>query len=747
MTVDGFNKKMDRIYIETMETSNNPGKIRMCFDVTFSALSGHSGTEKQSVFISVDNQEITRDNQSYNVNMLITDSVFLQILDYPMVAGANNIRHPEDVLITEAFAAKIFGKENPIGETLFSSTINRSVTIAGIIRTPANKSALSFDMLASLQLRDRWSGYVQESLILLYTGTDYRNINRQNNEFKEDALWKYGFRHQLFPYRDVYLDKHINDFDIFAHGNITYIFILSSIGVLLLLIGLVNYINIHYVVMIRRNKELSMKKIFGAGGLRIFIQLSFENLLLIAVSLVVAFWLATVLHPFVENTFGVRQYPNLQFDVLLVLALVLILPVAVSIAPYLRYRYSTPIRSLRSVNSGNKSMFSRNFFIVFQYFMTMGLISVSLFFVKQLNFMMNKDLGFRTQNIISVPFNKSSFAKIDQGKQVTLEKTNAIAAQLEHKMNESPLIEYWCYGNFPFVNREQEYRTSDGELQTVTNIEADEQWLKMFDIKLLNGELWHNESSCQVIVSESALKQFGFTNHRDAELYSSVQFIGTTKGTISNPPYQIVGVTKDFYTAHLSKQLAPVVIHLNKRYINDTDPVIASFAPGRRQEIIAFMKNLHDDAVGGEFTYSFIEDEIAKLYGDDKKVASICVIFTGIAIVVSMLGLFGLSLFDIRQRRKEIAIRKINGAQIIDIVRLLLKKYFVLLGIAFVVATPVALFVIHKYLENFANKTSISWWLFAVALVVTFAVSLFTLLYQTYKAGSENPVEVIKSEI
>jgi ABC-type antimicrobial peptide transport system permease subunit len=112
-----------------------------------------------------------------------------------------------------------------------------------------------------------------------------------------------------------------------------------------------------------------------------------------------------------------------------------------------------------------------------------------------------------------------------------------------------------------------------------------------------------------------------------------------------------------------------------------------------------------------------------------------------------MLGLFGISLFDIRQRRKEIAIRKINGAQIIDIIRLLLKKYFALLTLAFAASIPVALFAIHKYLENFANKASISWWLFAVALAVTLAISLLTLLYQTYKAGNENPADVIKSDV
>jgi ABC-type antimicrobial peptide transport system permease subunit len=151
------------------------------------------------------------------------------------------------------------------------------------------------------------------------------------------------------------------------------------------------------------------------------------------------------------------------------------------------------------------------------------------------------------------------------------------------------------------------------------------------------------------------------------------------------------------------------------------------------------MKTLYDELVGGEFTYTFIEDEMAKLYSEDKKVAVICTAVTGIAILISMLGLLGVSLFDIRQRRMEIVIRKINGTMMKDIILLLLKRYFVLLGVAFAVSVPVTLFVIVKYLENFAYKASISWWLFAVALAITVAISLLTLIYQVYKAGTEPP--------
>jgi hypothetical protein len=512
--------------------------------------------------------------------------------------------------------------------------------------------------------------------------------------------------------------------------------------------------NIHAVVTMRRSRELGMKKVFGASGVRIFTQLLVENLLLIVAALLIAFWMAAALHPFVENRLGIRQYPNFRFDSWLAFALLVLLPATVSVAPYLKYRFFSPVRSLQLVSTGNKSLFSRKFFLGFQYFMTVTLISVSLFFTKQLDFMLNKDLGYRTQNIIKTPFLKKYFGSVNRSDEewATFHaEQEKIISTLTQKLNESTLLEYWSFGDFP-TNRQSLYKftVAGKEMQTIFR-GADETWFKLFDVKLLEGRLWNNETdhtfTYNLIVSKSMLDQFGITDYRDAEVqpFRRIWWMsGREEEMATNPPCRIVGVVEDFHTEHLSKPLAPAVFYFSEKRGND--PVIASFAPENRREVLRLMNDLHDELIGGEFTYSFIEDEMAKLYAEDKKVAVICTAFTGAAILISMLGLLGISLFDIRQRRKEIAIRKVNGAQLNDVIRLLLKKYLVLLAVAFAVSLPVALLIIYKYLENFAYKTSVSWWLFATALLVTLAVSLLTLIYQIIKAGSENPADVIKSE-
>jgi ABC-type antimicrobial peptide transport system permease subunit len=746
LRVDGFNSKLNRIYMTTAEDSKAPGETVYAgiYDPNGN-ISKNPGVEKHASFIPFPDEDIVVENQTYSTALLVIDSVFLQILDYPARVGVRNILRPEDALITETFAAKVFGSEDPLGKTFDYPALKRTLTVAGVIRMPAYKSILSFDMLVSSQLAKRW-GRMKYSLILLYPGTDYRDVNRQHSEFTD------GTRYQLFPYRDIYLEKHVKNLSApFAHGNITYVFILSGTGILLLLTGLVNCINISSVVMTRRNRELGMKKVFGAEGYRIFIQLLLENLILTVFSLIIAFRLADAFSPFMENRLGVMQYPNLRFDLRLSLALALALPAIVSIVPFLRYRYFSPVRSLQSVNAGNKSLFLRKFFLCFQYCLTTGLITVSLFFVKQLNFMLDSDPGFRRHDIIRVSFIKSRYTAYGmETREEAMESQNrkeAIFSELKQKLNASPLIEHWSFGNFPVSdNYEYPFRVAGGELQNTVIIGTDETWFKIFDIKLLEGRLWNSETdylSYNLIVSEGTLKQFGVTDYREGELtpYERIwRSPGRDEEMKTNPPNRIVGVVKDL---HLSKQPSPAVFYFRKG--NYGSPIIASFAPERRKEVLEFMKSLHDELVGGEFTYSFIEDEIAKLYSEDKKVAVICTAFTGMAILISMLGLLGVSLFDIRQRRREIAIRKINGAMIMDVVRLLLKGYFVLLGVAFVVSVPATLFVIVKYLENFAYKAPVSWWLFAAALAITVFISLLTLIYQVYRACIEPPAEAVKN--
>ena len=250
-----------------------------------------------------------------------------------------------------------------------------------------------------------------------------------------------------------------------------------------------------------------------------------------------------------------------------------------------------------------------------------------------------------------------------------------------------------------------------------------------------------------MIINETAKKLFQIKNIEEASLQPESRLwwsMGIDEG--KNPPFEIVGVIEDFRTGHLAKGDAPLAILYDKGD-NPTNPLIATIVEGKRKEAVDFLKELHDEVLGqGEFDYSFVEDEVKKLYDEDKRATQIYVTFAGLAICISCLGLFGLSLYDIRQRYREIALRKVNGATGKQVALLLVRKYLYILGAAFAVAIPLAYYIIHDYTKDFTVKAPVGVDIFIKGFILTLIISLGTLLWQVRRAVRINPALIMKSE-
>ena len=747
-TVDRFNEHLDRIYVVTQERSAYQGNVQfsgisnIIRETAFADLTNHSGVERHAHFICFDNDEIDVDGRKFMAKVLAADSNFLKITDYPLISGVDRLTEPKSALITQTFAQKLFGHQNPVGKT-FRHTSGEILTITGVIGQTTTKTTLSFDVVVSYYLSDRW-GLVPQTFALLYSGVDYRTINKQYESFFDipHPFLEQQIRCQLFPLSKVYFDKSVDN-DVFRRGNYDYVTVLMAVGVLILLAGVISYINIFAVVVLRRGKELGIKRVFGAEGHNIFKQLLVENLLTTGLALILAFFIARAAYPFISGVLHLDQIFNIRFDMLLSFGILLSLPILVTLYPFFRYQYSMPVNSLRNFDKMRGGSL-RLTFLSFQYMITMVMIVVSLFFIKQFFFMRNSDPGYRTKDIVKVQFLKQT------NHREKWDEETKIADEIVQKMNDCPLFVNWTSGKSPneFPQRKFSFKLADGDYQDVKLIGVDERWLRSFEIPLKEGRIWDDNTDTTedylMIVTESVLKLYGISDFNNVLLQpNSRLWAKTIEDMNTNPPYRIVGVMKDFDYLHLSQKPDPVVFCYSQG--NRYDPLIASIVPGRKQDAIEFLRNLHEETVGGEFAYSFVDDEVREMYREDKKIASIYTIFTFIAIFISALGLFSMSLFDIKQRRREIAIRKVHGASVYDIIRLLLKKYFWALSISFVIAAPVALFAINRYLEDFANKAPVSWWLFAIALTVTAGISLVTLIYQTQKAASQNPSEVMKN--
>lgn len=756
-TVDHFNEKLDRICLTVSEQTDNVGRKRFANvknynnEAAFVDLREDPAVERTSTFVFLSGDKVMNGGKSYSANLIAADTTFFDILDYRMLSGSNDLSAPDNILITEEFARKLFGKSDPLGQQIIYGGSGKTVTVTGIMASPETKSSIRFDAVLPYSHTEMWSR-VGNTLVLLHPHQDYRVFNKKYEDFFEMKSWKNAMRYQLFPLRKVYMDKTVQDYGGgFLRGNPTSVWVLVVVGFLILSVGVINFINIYTAAVLRRGRELGMKKVFGAPGWQVFFQLFVENIILIGIAVLAAMFLTEVFNPFVRNILGFDQLPFRSFDFLLTLGLLVGLPLVTTLFPFFHYNYSLPIVSLRGVGkSGGKFVF-REIFLCFQYVLTLGMIIVSLFFFKQLRFMLHADLGFQAKDIIKVSFVSQENDYNAMGKR--WDDNQRVMSEVRQAMDESALFTAWAHGMSPVGRLQQtNFRFNEGELKPVNMLQGDERWMKLLGLGLKEGRLFDNEIedfyTYNIVVTESALPYFGITDIRTEKLQPERRFwysMDRPKEEMdSNPPNEIVGVLHDFYPDHLGMQSLPIVVLFSKGYMDS--PILAAISSGKKQEAIEFMRQLHAEKVGGEFTYSFMEEDLKALYGEDRKVVVIYSVFTFIAILVSVLGLFSMSLFDIRQRYREIAIRKVNGATTRVIFVLLLERYLYLLSISFLIAAPVGWYAIRRYLEEFARKAPVSWWIFAVAFLITAGVSLLTLFWQTRKAATMNPADVVRRE-
>ena len=717
----------------------------------------HDDIEYYSVFIPYGDDFIFMDENRYNGKLIVADTNFLKILPYPLLYGNVFSGAPDEIILTRHFSEKLFGQKNPIGETVTFST-GHLLRVVGVVGEPASKSFLNFDMLVNIGLTEMWSRMPQ-NLVMLRPGEDANRINEANSNFMaleyHDNL---PIRYQLVPLKEFYFDRTRTLYQvydpIFVLGNSDSVKVLSIVALLILFVGLFNFINIYTVVVLKRAREFGVKKIYGVGRRRIALQILAENCMMVLVALLFAWVLIEIAEAVLVDKLGFVVLPNLTFDVWLSIATLLLLPCIASLYPFLRYTYSAPVITLRSVNVGGVSVVSRKLFLFLQYVISFGLLVISFFFMKQLHYMLDQDPGYKTENVMMFTmmvdnhYFHSGNADPDDERKKQIEDVELI----KRKINESPLFTEWVFGDpvYDMRARLRVKKSDTEESREVAYASLAPKYIEMFGFQLLEGRMWDDTdvfTQYKCIINESAKKLLDITDIHTAQLqFEHRLWYSFDVDHNVNPPYEIVGVIKDFNTGHLSKATVPLVI----AFEGWEDPralLMARFVTGKEKEAAAYLGEIYKEINNNaEFTYTLLEEDIARLYEEDKRISNVYIVFALLAMVISCMGLFAISLFDIRQRYREIALRKVNGATTKDITRLLLKKYIWLLVGAFAVAVPVVFLVINNYLKDFAYKASISWWLFAISLVIISGISLLTLMWQINNAVKVNPVKSLKAD-
>ena len=703
--------------------------------------------EAMTTYIPLEKDYVISGTNRIPARCLVTDSVFFQLFHYPIVQGKLSLTTPQSALLTEKYARKIFGNENPIGKVLRYSN-GKDITVEGIVGEPECKTTINFDIILSSKLSQHWERMNTE-LYRFLPGTDINAINKTGSVPRYINDPKYDTRTHTFSLisvKDIYWDGSLTDREpaMFLSGNHSHLIILSGVCLLLLLTGILNFINLYLVALLRRGKEYGLKKVFGVCGKTLFANIWIENTLLVLSALLVSWLIIEIMSAPTEYLFDIH-FSYTAFDGWLSASILLLLPVITSIYPYIKYNYTSPILSIRSIGAQSHSKHFRMFFLGAQYIITFLLVVLSLYFNRQLGMLLNTEPGFRTKNIMNVnlvyeskDFSSYTYESMQQRRQRVM--------QLDNELNACPFIELYepSYENILTPTFGTNYLNNKGEKVFLNIHYATPAFFKLYDIKVIEGEIpdINKEDRRTVfVVNKAALKALGYTSINGVGVIEENQ-----KKANANASLQpIVAVVEDYFEGHLTSGIKPTIYPVGARFSGDLYQI--AYTPGKKKEVIDFLRNLEYKVYGSEdFEYTFLEDDIKAMYTQDRQTATIYSIFAGMAIIISSLGLLGISLFDIRQRYREIAIRKVNGASAKDLYRLLFRKYITVLIIAFVIAIPLAYYLINTYTQDFAVRAPVSIDIFIISLLLVIIISLGTLAYQIQKAAHINPTQIMKTE-
>lgn len=703
--------------------------------------------ESMTTYIPLEKDYVISGTNRIPARCIVTDSVFFRLFRYPVIQGGLSLQTPQSALLTEKFARKIFGRENPIGKVLRYAN-GKDIIIEGILGEPECKTMINFDIVLSSGLSDHWERMNTE-LYRFLPGTDINAINKTGSVPRYLNDPKYDTRKHTFsliPVKDIYWDGSLINSEptMFLSGSRSHITILSGVCLLLLLTGILNFINLYLVALLRRGKEYGLKKVFGACGRTLFANIWIENTLLVLGALSVAWLIIEIMSMPTEYLFNIH-FSYTAFDGWLSIGILLLLPMITSIYPYIKYNYTSPILSIRSIGWGSHSVHARMFFLGAQYIMTFLLVVLSLYFNRQLGVLLNTEPGFRTKNIMNVnlvyeskDYSSYTYESIQERRQRIM--------QLDNELKSCPFIELYEPSREGILTSTfgTNYLNDKGEKVFLNVRYATPAFFKLYNIKVIEGNIPainREDQRTVFVVNRAALKALGYTSIHGAGVIEENQ----KRADVNASLQPIIAVVEDYFEGHLTSGIHPTIYPVGAWFSGDLYQI--AYTPGKKKEVIDFLRKLEYKVYGSEdFEYTLLENDIKAMYEQDRQTATIYFIFASIAIIVSSLGLLGISLFDIRQRYREIAIRKVNGAGLKDLYQLLYRKYMIVLIIAFAIAIPLSYYLINIYTQDFAVKAPIGIGIFIISLLLVMVISLGTLTWQIRKAASIDPAKIIKTE-
>lgn len=673
----------------------------------------------------------------------VVDSGFFELFSFKLLEGNEKALFPNDnsVVLSQSTAQKLFGNEDAIGKTIGFNKSNFTVT--GVLEDFPENSSLRYDAIFPMafyaQQFTAWGGNGDWKTIDEDMGdfsfTTFVKLQSGANSVKTGQLFssaykkaKNGDSNASFQLQNLG-DTHL----ISADGNtssLRMVKIFMLVVILLLAIASINYVNLSTARSLIRAKEVSIRKIIGAKKQQLFFQFTVETILLFCFATMLAIILIFLLMPLYNDISGKTLSFNLtDINVWKVVGLAVIgTLVASSIYPAFLLSSFKPIESLKGKISTRVGIASfRKGLVVFQFSISVILLVCTIIMSNQMNFIKNKDLGYDKSYVFSVPLTQEVMDHLDAVKS-ELQKQQGI-------LNVSA-SDVYSLANLSSSTGDIDWETKPANSNMmITQISTDKDFIPTMKMIFVEGGNFTGTpiDSSSYILNQTAVKKMGL---KQPYVGQQISF-HNNKGTI-------IGVVQDFNFQSLKEKISPLIFYTFQHYRNI---LYLSTTAGKAQQAIAAVEKQYKKYAGDiPFSYNFLDKSFEAQYKSDQRSGILFKVFAGIAIFISCLGLFGLATYTAQVKTKEIGIRKVLGASVGGIVKLISKDFLKLVIIAIIIAIPIAWWAMNTWLEDFAYRINITWWVFVIAGVVALLIALLTVSFQAIKAAVANPVKSLRSE-
>lgn len=744
---DRFHKNGDRLYRVLVNHIYNDGRlVQEAFTpVPLAAALKEEYPEiiRSSRFIK-QKMAFPKGDELINEEISFVDKDFFEMFNIEFIRGdKNSVTGPHDLIISEKMAYKYFADEDPVGKTL--KCMGTVLTVTGVARSMPQNSLVQFGLLlpfeflmkpeSQIGIKNDWIHVSGPSFIELKKGADnklvedkIKGIIKRNNKDINGEIFLQNIK-KIHLYS---AGKYVGE--SFYLGSITYIRLASLVAVLILTIACINFMNLSTAQSSRRAKEIGVRKVAGANKRKIIFQFLGESLLIVFVAHVIAMILVELLLPGFNNIMyhgNTKVEVNYQSAGLFIGLITVVLFCGLLAGSYPSFYLSSlkpldTIKGVTNINTGN-ALF-RRILVITQFTLSFLFIICTIVVRNQINYIQNKNIGLNIENMAYFRF------------------SNGIQREtLKNELSKNPEIEsitisgQYILNNWSFVNGVNWKGKREGDDVSISVLNADKDYAKTFHLVLKEGSfLSVNELTTDttvVVINEKAAGIMGFKNP-----------IGEVITDRNGLKFRIIGVVRDFHFKPLNSAIEPLVI----TPIPPSTPggiCYLRMKPDHITLTVKYIRNIFKPYnLDNSLDIRFLKDDYDSMYIIEQTAGILLGYLTFLAIIISCLGLIGLSTFMTVRRTKEIGIRKAHGAKSSEIFFLLSKEYFTMVIISFIIASPIAWYVVNIWLQSFAYRTNIGWWVFALAGIMVIVLVILAVGFQTYGAASKNPVEALRYE-